>query len=188
MKDGKANYKRLARDLAEARERITELEALEAKCRQGEEDLRESEARYRQVVENANEAIVVIQDRKIKFLNPRAIKMVDYSQEELNSKPFTEFIHPDDRERVVERYVRRLNGERLSDIYQFRIADKDGSDRWLEANAILIDWESKLATLNFLTDITERKRTEQTLRRNEEKYRLLVENQTDLVQYCPDMG
>ena len=62
---------------------------------------------------------------------------------------------------VVERYLKRLKGEDLPHVYPFRIIDKYGNIKWTEINAVAITWEGKPATLNFLSDITERKRVEE---------------------------
>ncbi|HDH97294.1 MAG TPA: PAS domain S-box protein, partial [Proteobacteria bacterium] len=137
---------------------------------------RRAEERYRQVVENANEAIVVAQDGKLKFVNPKAEELTGYSSEELLDMPFMELVHPDDRNMVVQRHLKRLRGEKLPHIYDFRIVTKDGRVRWAEINAIKIEWEGRAATLNFLNDITERKLAEEELRRSEEKYRAVFEN------------
>ncbi|MFC1713254.1 PAS domain S-box protein [Candidatus Poribacteria bacterium] len=128
-----------------------------------EEALRESEEKYRAVVENGNETILVAQDGMVKFANPKATEITGYSQEELTSRPFMEFIHPDDREMVVERYSRRLKGEDVPETYSFRLVSKSGGIKWVELNTALIDWEGRPATLNFLSDITERKRMEEEL-------------------------
>ncbi len=126
-------------------------------------ELRESEEKYRLLVENANEAVLVVQDGLFKFFNCKTMEISGYSQEELASKPFAELIHPEDREMVVERHRRRLKGEKFLNVYPFRIIDKDGNVKWVEINAVLINWEGRPATLNFLTDITERKRAEEAL-------------------------
>jgi len=126
-------------------------------------ELRESEEKYRLLVENANEAVLVVQDGLFKFFNCKTMEISCYSQEELASKPFAELIHPEDREMVVERHRRRLKGEKFLNVYPFRIIDKDGNVKWVEINAVLINWEGRPATLNFLTDITERKRAEEAL-------------------------
>ncbi|TET63022.1 PAS domain S-box protein, partial [Candidatus Aerophobetes bacterium] len=125
--------------------------------KKAEEALKESEEKYRLVVENTNEAILVSQDGKHKFVNSKMVEMTGYSEEELMSAPFLGFIHPDDREMVVERYQKRLAGEKLPHIYPFRIVDKSGSTRWVEINAARFNWGGRPATLSFLTDITERK-------------------------------
>ena len=81
--------------------------------KQAEETLRQSEEKYRLVVQKTHEAILVAQEGMHKFVNPAAIKIWGYSEEELLSRPFTEFIHPDDREMVLERSLRRARGEKI---------------------------------------------------------------------------
>jgi len=134
-----------------------------AERRQAEEKLLRSEEKYRALVENANEVILVIQDGMIKYLNSKVLEVVGYSEDELISKSFLEFIHPDDRNMVAERHIKRLKGEDLPHVYPIRIIDADGSIILMELNAVLITWEGRVATLNFLNDITERKRIEEEL-------------------------
>ena len=133
--------------------------------KKGEEKLQASEEKYRTVVENANEAIIVIQDGVIKFANPKTMELCGYSEKELTSKPFAEFIHPEDQDMVKERYLRRLKGEKLPPIYSFRFINKEGNTRWVEISAVRITWQGKPATLNFLTDITERKKAEEKIKK-----------------------
>ena len=133
------------------------------KAKQMEETLRTSEASYRLVVENANEAILVAQDGMLKFVNRMASELTGYSEQELASRPFPEFIHPDDRSMVVERYLSRLKGYASIPRYAFRLIERDGSTKWVEIDALLIEWEGRPATLNFLADITERKQVEKQL-------------------------
>ena len=132
--------------------------------KKAEQELKMSEEKYRLLVENANEAIFVAQDAIIKFFNPKTLDLLGYSQEEILSSSFINFIHPEDREMVFERHQRRMQGEALEAVYSFRIITKDGSIKWVEVNAVLITWENRPATLNFLSDITERKHTEMELR------------------------
>ena len=127
------------------------------------EALRESEEKYRTLVENAAEAILVAQDGMLKFVNRIASEMTGYSEQELHSSPFLEFVHPDDRDMVGERYLRRLKGDMTLSRYAFRLINKDGSIKWVEIDAVLVAWEGKPATLNFLSDITERKKAEKKL-------------------------
>lgn len=129
-----------------------------------EEALRDSEEKYRAVVENANDAIFVVQDGIIKFVNSRALEMIDFTYEELTSRPFGEFIHPDDRDMVPERHVKRQQGVDLPSQYSFRIIAKSGDVHWVELNVVMIEWEDRPAALSFLSDITERKCAENELR------------------------
>jgi two-component system sensor histidine kinase/response regulator len=133
-----------------------------------EEVLRESEEKYRRVVENANEAIVVIQDGRLRLFNRKTVEITGYPQEELASKPFPEFIHPDDRETVIGRHLRRLKGQDLPPARPFRIVAKDGITKWIEINSVLVSWEGRPATLSFLSDITKRKQAEDELHQAKE--------------------
>jgi PAS domain S-box-containing protein len=106
---------------------------------------------------------LVAQDGIIKFFNPKCENAMGYSKDELISRPFAEFIYPDDKKMVVDNYLQRLKGESVPQSYAFRILDKDGNIRWMEISAVLISWEGKPATLIFLTEITERKQAEEKL-------------------------
>jgi len=66
--------------------------------KRSEEALKASEEKYRQLIENANESILVIQDSRIKFINPKLMELTAYSEIDLKSRPFADFIYPDDRE------------------------------------------------------------------------------------------
>lgn len=125
--------------------------------------LAESEDKYRLLFENANEAIIVAQDGKLQLFNPKVTEISGYSAEELKAKPLLELIHPDDQEMVYDRYTRRLKGEKVPNVYAFRIIDKKGATKWVDINAVRITWNGRPASLNFLDDITERKRTEEAL-------------------------
>ena len=149
--------------------------------KQAEEALINSEEKYRSVVENAGEAILIAQDGLIKFINRKTIEILGYSEEELISKPFIEFIHPDDRQFVGEQYTRRMKGEEVPLGYEFRFIDSDGKIKWVEFNAINTEWENGPATLNFIRDITPGKRAEEALIDSVEKYRKLFEDSMDAI-------
>ncbi|MBE3125575.1 MAG: PAS domain S-box protein [Acidobacteria bacterium] len=134
--------------------------------KRAEEALRESEKKYRLLIETANESIIVAQDGLLKFVNPVSLSLLGgYSEQELLGRSFPEFIHPDDRSMVVENYRRRIANEAPQSRYTFRVVARDGIVKWVEINAALIEWQGKPATLNFLTDVTERKRAEEEIGR-----------------------
>ena len=136
-------------------------------------ELNENEKRYRTVVHSATEAIVVVQDDMLRLVNPMAVTMSGFSEQELLSKPMLSLIHPEDRAMVKERFHALIQGEVATGRYVFRLAAKDGSTRYIENGVILIEWEGRPATLNFLMDITERKRAEDALERVKKKLNLL---------------
>ena len=119
-----------------------------------------SEEKYRTLVDGANEGILVAQDGLLKFANHQAMELSGYLETELLEKPFSNFIHPDDHQLVADYYKKRLNGESAPSRYTFRMLNPDKSIRWIENSSVLIDWKGMPATLNFLTDISERKRLE----------------------------
>ena len=122
-----------------------------------DQELRNSEEKYRLLVENAQEAIIIAQDDRLALVNPAAVRIIGYTAEQITSVPFVEFVHPEDREVVVNHHRRRLRGEEVPVMYSFRVVCKDQSVKWVEQNGSVIVWNGKPAALNFLTDITERK-------------------------------
>ncbi len=134
---------------------------------QKEEDL------YRLLVENANEAIYVTQNGRLLYTNPKSFEISGYSEEELTERSFVDLIHPEDRQLVYERHIRRMRGEKFVNVYSHRIIDKQGNVRWLEINVVRIMWNNEPAILNFASDITDRKQAEDALSESEERYRFL---------------
>ncbi len=128
------------------------------------EQLKNSEEKYKQLVENATDAIFIAQDEKIKFANNQTLKMLGYSLGELKTNSFLEFVHPDDRSLVIDRYTRRLKGDkRLPTSYSIKLVNKDGSELTVQISAVMVEWEGKPASLTFARDITEQKRLEISL-------------------------
>lgn len=148
---------------------------------QAEEELKASEEKYRLVVEHANEAIFIAQEGFLKLVNPKAVEITGYDQETLQTKPFLELIHPEDRAMVLDRHIRRARGEDLPPVYSFRFIDREGQVKWVEINAVRIDWEERPATLNFLSDITARRLAEEALRESEERARLILNTVPDSI-------
>jgi len=126
--------------------------------------LRATQEKYRQVVENAYEGIVVTQDGQLKFANPRALELTRRTMEQAIATPFIEMVHPDDRARVYGNYLRRMRGEAVEPNYVFRAITPDGHLAWLQIAAVAIEWEGRPATLNFLTDVSERVKLEAHLK------------------------
>ncbi len=129
--------------------------------KQAEEALRQSEEKYRLLVDKAQEAIFVVQDTVFRFVNPRLEEILGFSADELIGKSFAGFVHPDNREMVVEKHYRRMKGEVFPSRYEIRIIDKQKSVKWAELDSVVIDWAGKPAALVFLVDITHKKLAEE---------------------------
>ena len=128
-----------------------------------EEALQLSEEKYRLLVENASDAIFILQEGQIKFANQKAVQMGSDLGVELDRVPFAQYIHPEDREMVLERHARRIKGEKQPDTYAFRLVGHDDQEMWIELHAVRINWKGKPATQNFLRDITRQRKLEKQL-------------------------
>jgi len=143
--------------------KIKKLEADIEQRIQTEKDLQALGEKYKLVFEKASEAIFIIQGGVIKFANHRTRGVLGYTQEELKTLPISEIVHPEDRERVVARHVKRLKGQKAPGIYSFRIVSKTGKEIWVEDTTIRVDWEGQPATLNFVRNITKKKKMDAQL-------------------------
>ena len=154
--------------------------------------LEKSEARYRSLVDNANEAIIVFQGDNIKFFNNKAVEVAGYSRADIASKSIFEFIYPDDMNYAFENYRKVIDGEIKSATGEMRLCHGDGGVRWVLINGVQIEWEHKPALLGLISDITERKSMEDELKaysqkitqvQEEERKRIAVELHDDTAQY-----
>jgi PAS domain S-box-containing protein len=143
--------------------------------------LQESEEKYRTLINRANDVICVIQDGVIKVCNPRLEEFWGGSLDEIRGRLFTDFVHPDSLDEIINRYNRRMAGECIPALYQTILKHKDGSRSYVELNAGVIPYEGRPADLVIIRDINDRKRAEDALRMSEELYRTIAETSNDLI-------
>jgi PAS domain S-box-containing protein len=158
------------------------------KSKRAEESLRESELKYRTVIERANDGIVIVQDGFVKMCNRSVTEFWGGSIEQIIGRKFVDFIHPDALSEIIDRYYRRMAGENPITIYETILLRKDGSRFFTELNAGIISYEGRPANLIIVRDINERKRTENTLRESEVTARALINAPTDSVLLIDDQG
>jgi len=158
----------------ELEERILQLEK---EFHERTHQLRESQVKYRDIVENSNDAIVVVQDGKLKFANTKTVELTGYPQEELKDMSFLEMVHPEDRDMVAESY----KSEDFTNIFSFRALRKSGESLWVESNAVKTTWEKREATLNIIRDISERKRAEEALKASQDYTRNIIDSSLDMI-------
>ena len=141
-----------------------------------EQALRESERRYRQIVETANEGIWVIDSQgNTTFANPKMAQMLGYSVEEMLGMPIFAFVDEQDYAIAQQNLDSRRQG--ISGTHDFKLRHRDGSDLWVvvASNPIFDESGQYAGALKMMTDITQRKRTEEALEQSERLFRLLAE-------------
>ena len=144
-----------------------------------EDALKESEEKYRNLVERANDGIIIIQDGIIRYANTASMKIWGGSLEEIVGIPFIDFIDPDEIPKVVERYQRRMANESIMSIYETILERRNGTEIFVELNAGMITFQGKPADLVMVRDITERKQMEGELRRSRDELELRVKERTE---------
>jgi PAS domain S-box-containing protein len=156
--------------------------------RRMEEELHESEDKYRSLVNRAKDVICIVQDGIIKMCNPRLAEFWGGSVEEIMERDFADFIHPEALPEIIDRYNRRMAGESFPSLYETVFKRKDGSKSYVEVNAGIITYEGKKADLVIVRDINERKNATQALYESEEKYRSLVTTTGDIIWETDDQA
>lgn len=129
-----------------------------------EQALKESEEKYRNFVERALDGIIIVQDSVLKFVNKRCAEILKTTVKDLLEKPFIDYIHPNERDKVNDMYLRRISGEDVELLYQSVLIDMEGKEVNVEINAGLISYGKQAADLVFIRDITERLNLENQLR------------------------
>ncbi len=163
----------MCRDVTEDRRRV---EKLEETVKLRTEELRRSEKKYRALVDNAGQGILIAQEGTIKFVNPKCLEFTGYTEEQLLEKAFIELVHPEDRNFVTETHLQRMHGDTLPYRNEFRLIIKSGETKWMEINSTLVIWDGAQAALCFLTDVTDRRLAEESQDKEKTKFQTLAEN------------
>lgn len=130
--------------------------------KKAEEKLKESEEKYRTLVEGSLAGTYIFQDGKFKFVSGQILSIFGFTpQEVLNTRKILEIVHPEDRKKVIKLFISNLKGDISKSGFQFRIIKKNGEIAWVEVLNNLINYEGKPALLGTMLDITDRIKAEQ---------------------------
>ena len=143
--------------------------------KQSDEALQRSEDKYRNLIERANDGVVIVQDDVFKFVNNRMAQMFRYEVEEIIGSDFSRFISPDFEEVVLGNNEDDLKRNGVVKYYETQAIRKDGEILTIYVNVGPIEYEGKPADFIFIRDITKHKKAEEALRISEEKYRTILE-------------
>ncbi len=160
------------------------LAAITIERRKADEALRESEKKYRILVENANDIVYSLNTEGIfTYVSPTWTRILGHKVAEVVGHPFSDFTHPEDTPGALELLGKAMLTEQVMAGVEYRVRHKDGSWRWhisnvskiIEADGVIVSF------MGIARDITERRRNEDALRESEERYRLLAENARDVI-------
>jgi len=127
--------------------------------------LQQSEESFRNLTDNAFEGIAVVQNKRLVYLNPRMCEMTGYDKDSLlNLESFLPLIAPEARETMMANHMKRLVGEAAPIRYESHFLKRDGTIYPIELTGVLITWNGRPATLNIVSDISERKAAEEKVR------------------------
>jgi PAS domain S-box-containing protein len=146
--------------------------------KRAEEALRESEKRYRQVIENATEIIYSL-DKEGNFIygNSTCLKTTGFSLEELRQYKYQDLIVPEHQKKLTEIYIKQFRERQAKTYEEFPFSNKSGKVVWFAQNASLVIEDGEVVGFHIIArDITERKRAEEALRKSEERFRELYDN------------
>lgn len=141
------------------------------------DSLIQNEKRYRELIENMNDAIVLI-GRRLEFVyqSPSVYRLTGYLMQDRLGKKVFDFIHPDDLQEGMELFKLVSATPGISHHFQYRISHKKGHYIWIEGTLTnLLEEKSVQAIVVNYRDVTERKRSEEALSKSEFRYRQIVE-------------
>ena len=126
--------------------------------------LKESEARYRQFINDSPLGFLITQNGLVRFVNPALLAMLGWTEDEVINQPFLPYVLEEDRPLVADIHQRRMRGEPTPDSYVCRVVIRDGSVRYWRLAIRTIDWNGPAAHA-VVSDITELKEAEDKLER-----------------------
>jgi PAS domain S-box-containing protein len=152
-----------------------------SRVKESEELLRKSEEKYRNLVENINDVIYIVDKTGvITYISPSIRNSISYEPADITGKPFTEFVYKEDLPRILQQFRKTLAG--ALEPSEYRVIAKNGDIRWVRTSSLPVYENGEAVGLRgVLQDITERKKAEIKLRESEEKFRALYENSFDAI-------
>ena len=148
--------------------------------------LGETEERYRRLMDNLPDYVLVHSDGKILFANPSAARVMGKSPEQLVGSDLADYLSSESYLRIAENSRMRFAGA-MVDPYEIELIVPEGPPRHVIVNATPIQYREHLATLAVLTDITERQRAEEELQASKDQYRITIDAMSDGI-YLVDAG
>jgi len=147
-----------------------------------EEELKESEEKYRNLISNLpkTEYVLVHRDGKLLWVNDNTLSFLGVSRVKILKTSVFDYLAREYQKIVLENIKKRASGKKVVD-YEIKIKNKFGKFRDVLVKGSIINYENEPAVLLVLSDITERKVSEEKIKSNEERYRIIAEQTGQLV-------
>ncbi len=142
--------------------------------------IRESEEKYRNLVELSADGVCIIREGRLVFVNPILSRMLKIPQAELLNTYFSDHIHPDFRQSLQNLYRQHMKGERDLGIVEAQLIRSDGEPVLVELNGSVIEYGGIPAEMLAIRDITRHREVERAYREAVERYKLVAENVEDV--------
>ena len=123
--------------------------------------MRESEAKYSTLIEQAKDGVAVVQDESYKFANLSMVEITGYTIQELVGKHLLDIVAPDYKNLIAQRYKLRMSGKKVPSFYEAKLQCKNGLIKDVEISAAIIKYDGKPADMLIIRDITMRKKMEE---------------------------
>lgn len=159
----------------ELQERVLSLEQTVSDLQTSQDAMQEREDIYSNLLEEASDGIVILQDWKVKYANTRLAAMVGLEVEDLRDADFLKFVLPEDRARLTDIYRRRLQDGSPPARTEVVLIHESGEPLNVETGSSVVTFHGKPAIFSTIRDISDRKNSERVLRENEESFRALFE-------------
>ncbi|MBU1168878.1 MAG: response regulator [Proteobacteria bacterium] len=158
--------------------RLKDTEENYMKLVETQQRLKESEEKFRLLIENASEGIFVIQDGLVKYGNPKAQEISGYAMKDKEFRSFLDFLHPSEHDTASKRHFKTMHTDTNQEKATLKLLNTQGDIRWVEIDSVRGQWDNKPASIHFMEDITDRKKSEEEL--DQHRYRLedLVKERT----------
>ncbi len=132
-----------------------------------EENLKKSEAKYRNLAEQSPQGITIMAENRFLYYNPAFKELVGYDDDELRRMSVDDtwnLVHPDDREDLTKRIRDKTAGRAIAPRYEYRYVRKNGEVRWVESYSSQVEYDGQPAIQTVIVDITGRRQSERELR------------------------